>query len=302
MSGRETPLRPPLRGVVRWHDALRAARAEAAAQASWIRSKGEQLRATAAALRELDHELVTPVAVLQGYCANLLDGLAGPLTAEQRAWLERVRAAGELVAGVVERFRAALPDERLVADALSHDARKPRRGRLHLRDVAEAATALVAEAARARAVALETSVDPRCPPVWGERSRLVQLVVNLLANAVRHAPQGGHVALAVTLRAEPGARPHCRVTVRDDGPGVPPEDRWKVFFPGFTTDPQRRGLGLAIAAEVAAEHGAALHVEGAPGEGATFVLDLPVDPRARRRGPDAAGDARSEEDTECPRC
>ena len=271
-----------LASVAARFEALRTARADAATRGSWIRTKGEQIHAFREALLELDHEIMTPVAVVQGYCANLADGLAGPVTDAQRAQLERMRAAANLIAGVMDRFKSALPDEKDVREALGHDARARRRERLRVPDLVEEAVSMFEATAREKAVTLTAEIEPRCQPVWGDRVRLLQLLVNLLANAVRHAPRGGRVAVTVTFRDVPGERSACRVAVIDDGPGIAREDQWKIFFSGWSTDPERRGMGLAVCAEVAAEHGASISLESEAGEGATFTVDLPLDPRARR--------------------
>ncbi|MGW1172360.1 sensor histidine kinase [Kitasatospora sp. NPDC002543] len=109
--------------------------------------------------------------------------------------------------------------------------------------------------------------------VRGSRIRLHRLVRNLLDNARRHA--SAEVVLSVRQTAH-----GCVLEVRDDGPGVPPEDRERIFEPFTRLDEARSrdaggsGLGLAIAADIATRHGGTLRVAHAP-RGARFVLELP---------------------------
>lgn len=109
--------------------------------------------------------------------------------------------------------------------------------------------------------------------VEGDRSALGQLVHNLVANAVRHA------ASTVTITVEQGLE--VRLIVDDDGEGIPLADRARIFEPFVRLDPDRSrpgggaGLGLAIAATIAADHGATIFVTDSPGGGARFELRLP---------------------------
>jgi signal transduction histidine kinase len=115
--------------------------------------------------------------------------------------------------------------------------------------------------------------EPLC--VEGSAQRLVQAVLNVLMNS-RQAlgrRKDGHIALAVRADAEQAV-----IEVRDDGPGIPRELHERIFDPFFTTkDPdQGTGLGLAVALEIARDHGGVLDVRSPPGEGATFSLRLPA--------------------------
>lgn len=111
--------------------------------------------------------------------------------------------------------------------------------------------------------------------VVGNRLQLARALVNLLANADRHAES----KVSVTIRSEAG---NALVTVTDDGPGVPPDQRERVFDRFTRLDAARSrdaggsGLGLPIAREIAVRHGGTLTVEDAPGGGAAFVLSIPL--------------------------
>ena len=110
----------------------------------------------------------------------------------------------------------------------------------------------------------------------GSEARLRQVVTNLVANALRHTPEGTPVEVAVGTDDEGVA-----LEVRDHGPGVPPDISVKVFERFFRADPSRgrgsggSGLGLAIVAAIVAGHHGRVGVAETPGGGATFVVRLP---------------------------
>jgi len=122
--------------------------------------------------------------------------------------------------------------------------------------------------------------DETVPPIAadGDADRLLQVLLILLDNAFRHSPAGG----TVSVTADQGADRRGWVTVLDQGPGVPPAMREKIFEP-FARMPASRsradagsGLGLAIARRLVELHGGTLTVDDGPGGGARFVLELPV--------------------------
>jgi signal transduction histidine kinase len=108
--------------------------------------------------------------------------------------------------------------------------------------------------------------------VHADRDQVLQVLLNLVRNALEAlGPRGGR--LAVTAARAPGG---VAFTVRDDGPGIAPDDLARVFEPYFTTKEGGTGLGLAIARRIAEEHGGTLEAESTPGAGAAFTLVLPV--------------------------
>lgn len=125
---------------------------------------------------------------------------------------------------------------------------------------------------------LSLRVDGPAPGTW-DRLRLEQVLTNLLANAVRHAP-GAAVEVLVTPADGGGAA----LVVRDRGPGIPAGAQARLFQRFSQLDPQRSaggfGLGLWIVLELVTAHGGEVRLESAPGEGATFRVDLPGEPRA----------------------
>jgi signal transduction histidine kinase len=105
-------------------------------------------------------------------------------------------------------------------------------------------------------------------------NQLQQVLMNLLLNAQQAL---GGAKGEVRLEARRGARGGVELRVGDDGPGIPREIQARIFEPFFTTKPagQGTGLGLSVSYGIVREHGGTIRVESAPGEGATFVIELP---------------------------
>jgi two-component system nitrogen regulation sensor histidine kinase NtrY len=112
------------------------------------------------------------------------------------------------------------------------------------------------------------------PSIVGDRDQLVQVVTNLLGNATDAvaAKEGGRVGIELG----PAGPDRVRLSVRDNGPGVAPEIRERLFEPYATTKPEGTGLGLAIAQRIVVEHGGEISYADAPDGGAVFVVELPV--------------------------
>jgi signal transduction histidine kinase len=128
-------------------------------------------------------------------------------------------------------------------------------------------------------IVTELHVADGTPPVLGNAARLEQALQNLAANAIRHLPEGGTLA----LRAQPdGAR--VRITVNDSGPGIAPEHLPHIFDRFYkadasragTTIPSGSGLGLSIVQAIVRQHGGEISAANAPGGGAEFTMLLPA--------------------------
>jgi two-component system sensor histidine kinase CiaH len=216
---------------------------------------------------DASHEIRTPTAIIRASAEVLQrEDLVRP---GGRELAEDIVAEADRLGQLVEELLALAASER---GALAADRRPI--------DLAEVALATVRRAgplAAEQGLVLEgpPGVVPALP-VLGDPDRLVQLLLVLLDNAFRVSPPGGHVAVSV---GEVGRR--GQVVVDDQGPGVPAEQRERIFEP-FARLPDRRresrgsGLGLAIARRIAELHGGTLGVGEAPGGGARFVLEVPL--------------------------
>lgn len=219
-------------------------------------------------ISDASHELKSPLATLRQY-AELA-----------RAHPERVdqQELGEVVLGEGERLER-LVQAMLVLARADEGALRPERVDVDLDDL------LLAEAARVRgagAIAVDTT-GVQATRVRGDAALLAQLARNLVDNAARHARTG--IALAVAPAADGAGS--AVITVDDDGDGIPPAERDRVFDRFVRLDDARArdtggsGLGLSIVREIAHAHGGAVRVEDAPSGGARLRVELPAAASAR---------------------
>jgi two-component system NtrC family sensor kinase len=123
----------------------------------------------------------------------------------------------------------------------------------------------------AAGVDVTLSLSPSLPRVPADVAQVRQLLLNLLRNAREAMASGGSLRIATRP-----VRTGVEIEVRDTGPGIPPERLARIFDPFFTTKERGTGLGLAMAQEIAQEHGGQLSCDSAPGRGTTFILRLPA--------------------------
>lgn len=117
------------------------------------------------------------------------------------------------------------------------------------------------------------------PRIMAEKSKVIQILVNLISNAKYACVEGPASRRVMTLRIESAGDDRVRLIVRDNGMGIAPENLTRIFGHGFTTKPTGHGFGLHSAANAATEMKGSLRAEsGGPGQGATFILELPVAP------------------------
>jgi signal transduction histidine kinase len=129
-------------------------------------------------------------------------------------------------------------------------------------------------------VALRRDVAPGLPLVLADRDQVLQVLLNLVSNALDAMPRGGTLEISARPAAEGVA-----FAVTDTGPGIAEGDLARVFEPYFTTKAGGTGLGLAIARRIAEEHAGRLDAASAPGRGATFTLTLPAASAAAATSP-----------------
>ena len=212
------------------------------------------------------HELRTPIAAIKIHAQNAARAASDE---ERNASLGRMLTAVDRSARLADQMlayrRATVTHAPLPAQRISM--------RQVLEDALEEATPVLKE----RSQKLSVRTDPPMEDIAlrGDHEKLVSLVRNLLENAMRYAPQGS--GIEVEVRAQPDA---VAVSVTDEGPGIPPELRSRVFegyyrIPG--TPGEGSGLGLAIVREIAAQHGARIDIgEGRQGRGTRVAVSFPA--------------------------
>ena len=240
------------------------------------RARAEQIRLRDQFLTHVSHELRTPLAAMHQFLDILADGLAGALSDEQQAYVQRT-------------LRNARQLEGMVAELL--DAVRAETGKLavtvqpvELAPLVEDTVGGFAGRAADKAIHLSVEVQPGLAPVRADSGRVGQVLGNLLDNALKFTPEGGEVRVSAVADGEPG---FARVAVADNGPGVPADAAERIFERLWQVEddagPSRKGLGLGlhICRELVARQGGRIWVDSRPGEGATFAFTLPLQDAGR---------------------
>jgi signal transduction histidine kinase/DNA-binding LacI/PurR family transcriptional regulator/CheY-like chemotaxis protein len=220
-------------------------------------------------LSMVSHELRTPLNIIVGLSKLILDEQTrGTNPAPQD--LERIYASAQHLGFLI----------RDVLDLASSDAGQLRLTceRLELVEVIQAIAPTGEQLARDKGLHWRVKVSDATPPVWGDRTRLRQVVLNFISNAVKFTPQGT-VTLAIEADVE-----HVTVSVTDTGLGIPSHERQTIFDEFHQSERTASrgygglGLGLAISRHLIEMHGGEIGVRssGIEGEGATFYFRLPV--------------------------
>jgi len=223
-----------------------------------------QLRADFVSL--VSHELRSPMAAVIGAARTLQDRWR-MLTAEQRESF--LALIGDETARLAELVGDVLDTSRIEAGTFSYRFEEVDLGRV----VAEAIeTAVLAQ----QEVPVVASGHGALPAIRGDRTRLRQVLGNLIENAVKYSPEGGEVRVSAAA-----ANGEVRIAVRDAGPGIPRDHQARIFekfgrvdVPGASKP--GTGLGLFIARSIAEAHGGSLDVSSGAEPGSTFTLTLPV--------------------------
>ncbi len=128
-------------------------------------------------------------------------------------------------------------------------------------------------------VTISLDLDAGLPPVWGDRTRLAQVFLNLLSNARQAMIDSPSRRLTIRSRRDPSAALPVVVEVSDSGKGFTEEQGRRLFQPFYTTRKGGHGLGLSISRSIVQDHKGTIEARGAPGEGATFCIRFPAAPR-----------------------
>ena len=212
----------------------------------------------------VSHEFRTALTGIQGFSELIRDGGLEP---------DEVRAYGGYIFNDADRVN------RLIGDMLDLDRMES--GRMSIRtadvDINEVLSDAIARAGSSPSVDFKSDLDPRLPIVVGDRDRLVQVVSNLVNNAVKYSPDGGTVTLSTRSEGD-----FALVSVTDTGVGIPPDEIGHVFErfrrvrSGAAQSIPGTGLGLTIVKQIVEMHGGKIWVESAVGHGSAFHFTLPL--------------------------
>lgn len=207
----------------------------------------------------LDEALRSPLDRIISAAERIVDRSEGPLRSDYAAYAGDIAAAGRHLLSVIK--------------SMTEQEAARVEGQVDLADAVGEAIQLVETRAEERSIQFELVGTGEPLPANGEPRGVVQILVNLLGNAVRHSPEHGTIAVVGERRGDKVA-----VTVADEGPGIAPEDQERIFerYERVGDTPGGSGLGLAISRRLARSMGGDIELQSASGEGARFTLVLPV--------------------------
>lgn len=213
----------------------------------------------------LDRALRTPLGRIIANADSIHAQTEGPIRHDYADYASDIASAGRHLLGLV--------DDLVDLQAVERSDFAPAAEKIDLADIGRRAAGLLSVRAGERGVHIDAPQEIDSAPATGEFKRVLQILVNLIGNAVRYSPDGGMVWIR-THRD----RGTAVIIVADQGKGIAPEDQARIFDKFERVDPTEpggSGLGLYIARRLARAMGGDLTVDSAPGQGARFMLSLP---------------------------
>jgi signal transduction histidine kinase len=223
-------------------------------------------------LSHVSHELRTPLTCIHQYVTLLLDGISGPISPDQSDHLKTVLKS-------VNQLHAMIRDLLEAAKAESGKMRiEPRC--ISLSELVHQAIAMLRPSADEKQIGLEVGLDQRLPLLLADPDRVLEVLINLVDNAIKFTPSDGAVMVQANMvDADSGS---VYVAVSDTGRGISPEAK-NLIFERLYQDPDSidnnrsgLGLGLFICKEIVRLHDGKIWVSSEPGQGSTFTFTLPV--------------------------
>lgn len=256
-------------------------------------AKAEKLEESLTRLKELDqlksnflatvsHELRTPLTSIIGYAEMLIEGLAGPLEAEQLEYLQTIMDKGERLLHLITTI---LDTSRMESGRLQIEAEK-----VKIEEVFTTALSSIIPQAKKKGISVAVDGELSVREAVLDPQRLQQILVNLLSNSVKFTPEGGAITLAakeaddVPSRAQgrfDGPESYFAIIVRDTGIGIPADSLERIFDSFYQVDGSATrefggvGLGLSIVKSYVEAHGGEITCESEVGKGTTFKILLP---------------------------
>jgi two-component system sensor histidine kinase HydH len=219
--------------------------------------ESESLASIGRAVSALAHDMRTPLIAIGGFTRFVQERIRSD---------DDIRKKLDLVLGATDRLDAMVRDMLDFSKPLKLDFTRKDIGEL-----AQRAVSLLEKPARDKRLTIKTDLGADLPPIEFDSMRMEQVLVNLVSNAIEASPVGGAVLVTTRRRGN-----EVSVEIADSGPGIPPENREKIFIPFFTTKSRGTGLGLAIVMKIVGSHHGRVEVLENPDGGAVFKISLPV--------------------------
>ncbi|WP_161539578.1 sensor histidine kinase [Paramagnetospirillum kuznetsovii] len=225
-------------------------------------------RAKSEFLANMSHELRTPLNAIIGFSEVLRTGIIVPVDGKVKSYCDDIHNAGQHLLAIVNDI---LDIAKIEAGHVELDLDE-----IDLADLIKSSLAMLGARANAGGVTLRHSGLDNLPPLTADRTRLMQIMVNILGNAVKFTPDGGSVTVSVDV--EPLG---LRINVKDTGIGIPPEHIARVTEPFYQVESATSrnfggtGLGLALVREMVDLHGGSLAIHSQVGQGTIVTVTLP---------------------------
>lgn len=215
----------------------------------------------------MTHEFRTPLTSIIGFTQLLLSPGGQPLTQEQQEYLTDILESARRLLQIV--------NDLLDASRLQAGQLRLERSPVDLGDAVREVLGALRPLAQQRQIETRQELPANLPLVSADDLRLMQILLNLMGNAIKFTQPGGEVTIQAVVR-----EPMVQVTVHDNGPGISPEDQ-RVIFDLFRRGSAHErsggsGLGLALAKQLVELHGGEIWVESEPGHGSSFHFTLPI--------------------------
>jgi nitrogen-specific signal transduction histidine kinase len=235
-------------------------------------SRKQQLEFKNQFLSHVSHELRTPLTCIHQYVTILLDGLSGPVTPEQsdhlKTVLKSVNQLHAMIRDLLEATRAESGKMRVEPRCVALD------------ELVHQAVAMMRPTAQEKKIGLEVGLDHRIPLVHADPDRVLEILINLMDNALKFTPPDGSIVVkACMVETDPGM---IYISVSDTGRGISADAKALIFERLFqdpdSVDNNRSGLGLGlyISKELVNLQGGKIWVSSEPGHGSTFTFTLPI--------------------------
>ncbi len=223
-------------------------------------------------LANVSHELRTPLSAVIGFSEIMRDGMAGPVTEEQKEYLTDIMESGDHLLNLINDI---LDLSKIEAGKMELDTSE-----FDFRELIERCLIMFKEKIFRHNLNVSDEIDEGIGLVVADERRIKQVVFNLLSNAVKFTPDGGRIT--VSVRKLPGEPEQIECRVADTGPGIKQDDIARLFHAfeqldnSLTKSHEGTGLGLALCKRIIDLHGGRIWVESEPGKGSRFIFTIPV--------------------------
>ncbi len=210
------------------------------------------------------HDLRKPVNAVLSYCEFLLDEASSGLSSEHLGFLKTIHTSTSLMRSIIDDFLDV---------SLIESGRLPiEKRRADPREVVENSVRLMEALAKRRHIRLSISEKGTPTRIEMDPSKIEQVLLNLISNALEHSPEGSEVRTAVVVKEA-----EIEISVTDEGPGIGDKERLFTFYARGKSKKSYKsaGLGLAISKGIIEAHGGKIWVESKPGKGSSFIFSLP---------------------------